>query len=403
MVAVEPFAGQIVRPDRIGQVVSPAHDSMTVDQRRRYRSEHPLSYLHVTRSATDEDEGAPIDSTSLAARGRFELERILAADVFAPPGPPSFLVYELGSGDHVQRGLVCEVAGREFRREARPHEATHADRAHLLVDHALTVRAASSPVACTVADGAALAHALQHAARRPPALVHRSDDGLVQRVWRVDDPADGASLSDALAGQHLYIIDGHHRAEANAQLVERGLEIPLLTTVFPPSSLRLAGFHRLVRLPPGTDDTTFIRQVARRFRVARTDGLEPPVSGAVAVLAGRHWYRVEFDERPVAGGPVVRLGSLDPCIVERELIGAIAARDRPADVVYMPDEDSLDAVVLEARRTGRVPILVAPVTVDDMIEVADGGLTMPPKSTYFTPKVRSGLFLRRYDDLLESR
>ena len=401
MVAAMPFSGQLVRPERVGDVVSPAYDALTQEQRRRYRTDHPLSYLHVTRSAPDEDDGSTIDDHTLVTRGRASLERILAAGVFAPVGEPAVVVYELEHGEHRQRGVVIEVAGSEFRARAKPHEATQPDRTALLAEHSLIVRAASSPVACTVAAGHALDEVVSGVDVRPPAVEHRSDDGLVQRVWLLEAAATAAAIA-ALADQQLYIIDGHHRAAANAQLLERGFEVPLLVAVFTPSSLGLAGFHRLLRLPEDLAPAEYVRRVSRRFRVTPTDDLVPPSAGTVVIGTGSGWHHVEFDERPVAGGPLIRLGSTDPCIVERELIGAIGGRDGPVDVVYMPDEGGLDVVVDEAKRLGRVPILLAPVTIDDVIEVADGGLTMPPKSTYFTPKVRSGLFLLRYDEIFDS-
>jgi uncharacterized protein (DUF1015 family) len=108
---------------------------------------------------------------------------------------------------------------------------------------------------------------------------------------------------------------------------------------------------------------------------------------------------VRFDEPPASGSALVRLGSLDPSVVEREIVAAIVRRDdNEADVEYMPDEGDGHAVAAHAASCGRVPILVPAVTIADMVEVADSGMTMPAKSTYFVPKVRSGLFLRLLDD-----
>ncbi|MEM7092988.1 MAG: DUF1015 family protein [Actinomycetota bacterium] len=399
MVAVRPFQGQIVRADRVGEVVSPAYDALTVAQRRQYRVDHPLCYLHVTRSAPDEDDADTVDNATLVRRGRAALERLLAADVLDAAGTPTLLVYELERGDHRQRGVVCEILGSEFRRAARPHEDTRPERAALLAEHFSHVRAASSPVACTIEVGARLAAALDTVGAESLVLEHEGGDGLIQRVWRVDHAATESEILASLANDDIYIIDGHHRAAANGQILDSGHDVPVLAAIFPPESLSLAGFHRLIRLPERLSEADLVKAVSRRFRVEPHQDRREPQGGSVAMYADGSWHTVHFDERPVSGSPLVRLGSLDPTIVEREIVRAIVARNEgTADVDYMPDEGDSQAVADHAATEGRVPILVPAVTVADMVEVADGGLTMPAKSTYFVPKVRSGLFIRLLDE-----
>lgn len=402
MVAVRPFRGHVARPHRVGEVVSPAYDALTVAQRRQYRADHPLCYLHVTRSAPDEDDAETVDNATLVQRGRNALESLLDADVFEPLDGASYLVYELETDEHRQRGVVCEVMGSDFQDGARPHEATQPARAALLADHFRHVKAASSPVACTLEVGARLERALHHDTGLDLLFEHDGDDGLRQRVWRVIDPELEAEIEASLANDDLYIIDGHHRAAANAQLLAAGDDVPVLCAVFPPESLSLSGFHRLLALPPEMDDAEFVQRVSRRFSVHADDQMRLPEQGSVSLFAAGRWHTVRFDERPISGSAQVRLGSLDPSIVERELIRAILGRNgAEPDVAYMPDEGDPGGVVEHALADGRVPVLVPAVTVADMVEVADGGLTMPAKSTYFVPKVRSGLFLRLLDELGE--
>lgn len=402
MVAVRPLQGQVIRQAHVADVVSPAYDALTVPQRRKYRDDHPLCYLHVTRSAPDEDDADTVDNHTLVRRGRAALERLLEADVFDHTAEPALLVYELETATHRQRGVVAEVAGHEFQRTAKPHEATRPERAALLAEHFSHVRAASSPVACTLERGARLDAALAGIDSSAPIVEHTGDDGLTQRIWRVEDSAMADEIHASLANDDLFIIDGHHRAAANAQLLRDGADVPVLVAIFAPEVLQLCGFHRLVKLPDTMSEAELVAGIARRFSVEAHDDLRAPEPGSVEVFAAGEWHTVRFDERPSSGGPLVRLGSLDPSIVEREIIQAVVGRDLDSvDVEYMPDEGDDDAVADHARELGRVPILVPAVTVADMVEVADGGLTMPAKSTYFVPKVRSGLFLRLLDDAFE--
>ena len=167
-----------------------------------------------------------------------------------------------------------------------------------------------------------------------------------------------------------------------------------IRVTFPPETLGLAGFHRLVSLGD-LDPAEFVHRVGRRFVVEHLGAPAEPSAGSVVMAVQGEWLRVRFDERPVAGSGLVHLGALDPSIVEREIVNAIVARPgEPADVTYLPGTTDLDFVASHAASEDRVPIFVAPIDIADMIKVATGGVTMPPKSTYFVPKVRSGVFLR---------
>ncbi len=396
---IEPFCGLLVRQQHAGDVVAPAFDALTSEQRKAFRATHPHSYLQVTRSAQDEPDAATVDNTTLALRGRDALETMIAADLFMPAGEPAFFVYRLVEGAHAQAGLVCEVPADYAARVARPHEATQPDRAALLAEHFRVVGASSSPVACAVRDDGGLERELDAATTSAPVLDMRGDDGVQQTVWRVDDAAATQRLRGRLQDQPLFIIDGHHRSAAIQQLRADGMSLPVLTAVFPEQSLRLVGFHRLLKLHAPLTPADLLGSLRRRFRVEATGPVDSVAPGRIALVVGDQWHLVHFDERPVSGGPRIRLGSLDPVVVEREILQAIVGSVQPVDIAYTPDTRPFPVIVGQARAQGRIPIFVAPVAIADMMAVAEGGEIMPAKSTYFTPKVRSGIFVRPFDEL----
>ena len=395
MTGIHPFRGMLVRPDAAHDVVSPAYDAMGADQRRTFRAQHPHSYLHVTRSADDEPDAATVDNATLVQRGRVALEQLIDASLFEPVGDPALFMYRLIDDGHVQCGLVCEMPSEYYHSVARPHEATQAARAALLAEHFETVRAASSPVACAVRDDGSLEQQLNEVAQSSePVLDFATDDGLRQSVWRVNDAGLAQRIATQLEGQALFIIDGHHRSEANRQMLAAGQSVPVLAAVFPEQSLRLVGFHRLVKLQPAVEVDEIIRRIGRRFRVETVSDVASVLPGRVAFVANGEWHVVWFDEPPIGGGAAIRLGSLDPVVLEREILRAIIGDEAIVDVTYAPDTDSFGAIVDQAKLEGRVPFFVPPVANEDMMAVAEGGEIMPAKSTYFTPKVRSGIFLR---------
>ena len=393
---IGPFRGQLVRQHVAHDVISPAYDSLTSAQRRQFRADHPNSYLHVTRSAVDEDDAEVVDTATLVARGRFELERLIDLDVFASIPSPAYYAYRLATPGHTQTGLVCEIDPDYFVAHSKPHEAVDAARVELLAEHFVHVAADSSPVACAVRDDEVLALLLEQATAGEPELLVAADDGLRQSLWRIDDASLVDQIEAALFAQPIFLIDGHHRAAANQRLAEQGLRFPLLAAIFPAHSLHLVGFHRLLKLPSRLSTTEFVDAIVRRFQVEVVSDVATADPGTVAMMVDGRWMVVHFDEVPVSGGPRILLGSLDVVVLEREILQAIVAAAGELDVTYIPDSEPFATIVDHAQRDGRVPMFVAAVTVDDMMTVADGGLVMPAKSTYFTPKVRSGLFLRRF-------
>ncbi|MGZ0178843.1 MAG: DUF1015 family protein [Acidimicrobiales bacterium] len=399
MTGIQPFRGMVVLQDMAHDVVSPAYDALSVVQRQQFRLDHPHSYLHVTRSAEDEPDAATVDNSTLVARGRAALERIVGANLFASHGSPALYVYRLVDGAHAQCGLVCEIPSGYYHSVAKPHEATRAERATLLAEHFGAVKAMSSPVACTVRDDGSLERELHAVTHGEPILDIAGGDGLQQTVWRIDDREAQARITERLRDEPLFIIDGHHRSAANQQLCDRGVALPVLTTIFPEQSLHLVGFHRLVRLRDGVDQALLLRAIQRRFRVETVSDVTMVSPGQVAVVLADEWHLVHFDERPVAGGASILLGSLDPVVLEREVLVGILGRHGEFDIAYTPDIEPFAVIVAEAAENDQIPIFVPPVAIADMMAVAEGGVIMPAKSTYFTPKVRSGVFLRVFDEL----
>ena len=394
MRGIQTFQGSIVRPAAAVDVVSPAYDALSSSQRRAFRSANPNSYLHVTRSAADEIDADTVDNETLVARGRAALDQLLSKDLFATHGDPAFYVYRLTQAGHVQFGLVCEVPAEHFAAVAKPHEATQPARARLLAEHFTTVKAASSPIACAVRDEGQLAEALRSVATESPVLDLLGDDGLQQTVWRVSSADLEAQLHSYLDDADLFIIDGHHRAAANRQILDDGISVPVLTAIFPEIELQLVGFHRLVKLPIGVTEEALVAAIERRFPTERTSDVSAVEPGTVAMFAIGEWHIVRFDQPNAPTTAEDLLRSLDPVVVEREILEAIVGATGEIDVTYQPDTEPFAVIVADARADGRVPFFVAPVRIEDMMGVAAGGVIMPPKSTYFTPKVRSGLFLR---------
>ncbi|MCP5028257.1 MAG: DUF1015 domain-containing protein [Actinomycetia bacterium] len=398
MASIAPLPLSIVDPDWAGHVVSPAHDSLTPTQRRQHLLDNPDSYLGVTRSPGDVGPADQWTSEDLLRAGRQALDRLRGEGAFGPPGDPSMLVMDLDTGAHVQRGLVTGVAVDDVESGViRAHEQVHPDRATILTNHFEIVGTQSSPVALahrpddriqgltgTAIDG------------RIPDLDIQAIDGLQIRVWRVRDDSIGP-LTEAFSSHPLYLIDGHHRSAAASAFRNRvgpGSADWMLAVVFPTDQLLNRAHHRLISPARGVESLLASLTLGGSLRGPVTEAdMEDRARSELALWANGGWHLVDAPLPDDDGTPEGATERLDAVRLQTYVINPLL--DHPDDTLsYRPGGTDMAELTGEADREGAILARMRPVSIEDLLRVSDAGLTMPPKSTYFEPKVRSGVFIR---------
>lgn len=405
MVAVRPFVGALLNAEWIDRVPAPAYDALSVADRQAFRLAHPLSYLNVTRAPEDEPDAETVTNAELIERGRVTLDRLLDEGAFDFVDTPRLCLYRLIDGDHEQTALVCDVPVEAYQQsEIRIHEQIRAVRAELLAEHLVGIGHSSSPIALTVQSTEPLAALFAAARDGEPAIDFVAPDGLQQTVWTIDDPDLAAGLIDALADAEAIIIDGHHRAAAAEVVASQtggaGATDHMLAALFLDTELRMGSFHRWVPDVSAEEAAAVVAELSTRFDVVAESGPFMPEGGELGVCAGSGWHRVRLGAPRNSTDPDERLASLDPVVLQRDILAALMGIDDPGSDPRLRNlaDISVDALNDVVRVRGGIAFAVAPLRMDDLLVVAGAGLTMPPKSTYFTPKVRSGLFLRPQSD-----
>jgi uncharacterized protein (DUF1015 family) len=429
---VDPVSLRFILPELTGEVPSPPHDALSAEDRRQHLADHPWSYLGVTRSPDDVEPGSPDPATDALNAGRAQLETMLAEGVFGPPTAPGYFVYRLIEGGHQQTGLVCGVATDDYDSGVvRIHERISQARAQHLARHMQIVGAQSSPIALAFRSNepvrAAMARAVEAA---PPFLDFEDPDGLRQQLWAIADADDRRRIADGLAPSNLYLIDGHHRAAAAS--ADRAIAPwaeqdghRMLAALFPIDELRNLAFHRIVsgldadRIEDLLNDrfsartTTDPAEVAEReptelafgrpvtpvepAEVPTRDGMQKHQRGRGPTPAAMRWTL--FDA-PLTSQAVDGLDNIDPVRLARQVLRPLLDIDETGSdprLGYRPGRDDADAVASLRVRDGEAAFLMRPVPMATLMKASDDGLAMPPKSTYFVPKVRSGLFIRIID------
>lgn len=413
MATLSPFHGWLVTSESADRVISPAYDVLTAEERRQHAMAQPDSFLNVLRSPDDQPPGAATDQESLLAASRATLDRLLEAGAFAPTDGPVYLVLRMELGDHVQTGIVGTVPVADIGATVRLHESTRAEKEDALASHLEVVGVSSSPVGLIHPGPSPVADLLDRVTSAAPSLDVRHDDDLRQQVWVVEDVGDRDRIAAAFGEMPaLYVTDGHHRAAAARRYAERcrdgsavrdhqddGCE-HLLVVAFPAPELLLYPYHRVVADRGGLTTPELLTRAAERFIVEELDVVDPddaaptePHSFALHV-EGR-WYRLKAGEG--ATDPDHPVAELDVSVLQDHLLGPVLGVADPRTdprLSFVPGTLGLDELV---KRTGPegVAIAVPPTAVEQLVAVADAGEVMPPKSTWFDPKVRSGVFLRR--------
>ncbi|MGY9074113.1 MAG: DUF1015 family protein [Acidimicrobiales bacterium] len=368
MAAIEPVAAAVVAGDRAVDVVAPAYDTMSPDERAAFAQQHPNSYLHVNRSA-DHGAGHPAQHRRLAATGADALELLRNNGAFSPVAAPQLFVQRLVVRGREQLSIIGAISS-DSDVLIRPHELTYPGRVQALVEHFRVTGVMSSPVMVTSRDdGTAGAGVIAAAGSGEPLVDVELGDGAKLTLWSAGD----ASLA---CDDGLYILDGHHRvAAAHGARFRR-----LLVAWVAPEQVHVGAFDRLIDDLPMTP-RRFLETLRGRFRVEAVDDRNsavPTESGVIGLGVGGSWFRL----KPQSSG-----SELDAELVQRDIIESTLEFSGPTDpaIVYRPSGGSMpDAAIT---------LLIAPVRLSTVLDVADRGETMPPKSTYLVPKLRSGVLV----------
>ena len=389
---VRPSHLHIVDPSLVTRVAVAPYDAMPLDAPAAPAD--PLSYLHVLRGP---------DGGDASRHSRRALRRMLRDGVFRPGPSPGFAWYRLVSGDHVQTGLVAEVAVAEYDRgRIVRHEHTRADREEQIAAYQQAVAVDGGPVALALSGDHGL-DALERAGTSgPPHVWFTADDGVEHAVWTVSDPDQIAGIRDAVqAVDRLYITDGHHRFAAASRVAAARRAAGgdpddpdqwLLAAMFPADELRILPFHRAVQRPHDSTTDEILAEVAARVDVTSLAAPTAPAQpGEFVMWLDECWHRLRVT--------TVRsrhpLESLEVSRLQRHVLEPVFSVHEPRiDPRLTYVSGGPDAVASHCDRRGAVGFMVRPTSMAQLMAVADADLAMPPKSTLFWPKTHAGVVVR---------
>ena len=406
---LRPFPGLVVDPAWADRVISGPYDAYTPAQRSAMAAENPFSFLHVTRSQEDVPPEQRDDIEGLIGYCAASMHRLYDAGAYQCHDEPVLFLYRMGidtsEGRHVQTGIMGLVPVTEDgdRRILR-HEAVRPGRTDLLARHLLTVGASSSPISLTFRSDEDLESAIARNCEQPPVL-DSHHEGVDQTVWAVGGD-DASALIAAFGRRTLYVTDGHHRlaaaVDARSRVPDRSENGPLewiQAVLFADEQLLVLPFHRRVGDRSGRRADELVEALGTSGPLTPVDNAEaarPRSPGSVGVYLAGDWYTLELPQP--AGDRAV--DALDVSRLQNGILGPVFGVIDPGSdpmIDYVPDPVGIDALVERCDEDNRVGFVLYRTSVTELMDVADDGDLMPPKSSYFEPKPRSGIFVRRLD------
>jgi uncharacterized protein (DUF1015 family) len=402
---ISPFDALRPPSERAKAVASVPYDVVNTDEARALAAGNPLSFLHVSRPEIDLPEGTDPHSDVVYRQAAANFETLTKNCPLEKELDASLYLYRLIMGGHQQVGIVACCSIDEYDSNIiRKHERTRRDKEDDRTHHMLMLRAQTGPVFLTYRRRPEIDELVSAEMTAGPLFGFAADDGVQHTIWRIRDPKLLVQAFEEVP--LLYIADGHHRAasasRARAELKEQSFVHTgredynyFLSVLFPDSQLQILAYNRVVRDLNGLSKTDFLAAVKKEFEITENAAATPSTRGQFSMYLDGIWYGLKLlPGVRVPDGPVA---SLDVSILQDYLLDAILGikdvrTDRRIDFVGgLRGTAELERLVNEGKAA--VAFSLFPTTVEELLSVSDGGEVMPPKSTWFEPKLRDGLLI----------
>lgn len=394
---IHPFAA--VRPNvkDAASVASVPYDVVDTAEAKALADGNPKSFLHVSRPEIDLPAGTDCSSPEAYAQARKALDKLVSDGTLVQDSEPKFYAYRQTMGSHSQTGIVACFDTQEYLDGIlKQHEKTRKDKEDDRTRHIETLGAHTGPAFLTYRDDKAIDLIVADACSKAPLYDFVASDGIGHTVWEIASAS--ACIADEL--QELfarvpvaYIADGHHRSAAASRYArEHGFEGEarwFMAVIFPASQLKILAYNRLIRSLNGLSDYEFLSKVSENFTIGSKGE-----RNCRMYFRGK-WYELSWSIPK--GADVV--GSLDVSYLQDKLLAPVLGIGDPRTDPKISFMGGIrgDAALAAKVDSGEneVAFAMEPVTVDEMMAIADAGAIMPPKSTWFEPKLRSGLFVHK--------
>jgi uncharacterized protein (DUF1015 family) len=401
MAIIKPFRALRPHNEYAAQVASRPYDVLNSEEARKETEKNLLSFLHVTKAEVDLPPGTDIHSDAVYEKAKENLQSLIDRKILFQEEKPAYYIYELAWKGRTQTGLVCVSSVDDYYRDIiKKHEFTRPEKELDRINHMRVIRAQTGNVFLACKDLRELNEVMEHCKSHHNATYNfTADDGVTHTIWVVNQPATIDVLTNLFKDKipFTYIADGHHRAASAAKVSQ---QLPdseeakyFLTTIFPANQLAIMDYNRVVTDLNGLSNTEFLAKLEEHFIVEKSDqAVKPGTLHEMGMYLGSQWYRLRAREGSYRSDPI---GVLDVTILQENVLDRILGiadprTDTRIDFVGgIRGLEELEKRVISGNM--KVAFSLFPVSIQQLFDIADSGQVMPPKSTWFEPKLRDGL------------
>lgn len=414
MSIVKPFRALRPLKNKAAQIASPPYDVLNSAEARKIALNNPLTFLHINKPEIDLAEDVDIHSKLVYEQGAFNLQKYIKEGLLLQDEKECLYIYRQIMGNHEQYGLVALASVDEYDSNLiKKHEFTRPDKEDDRVAHMDHLNAQVGPVFLTYKSQDTMNKIIARITQSNPEIDFKADDGIQHTVWVVDAEEDIRRIIKVFSTLDcMYVADGHHRSAAASRIRKMRMDANsghtgnesynfFLNVIFPHEQMYIMDYNRTVKDLNGLTNKEFLAKVKEKFEVRKLGpaGFKPMEKHAITMYLEKEWYLLNTFEGLIdEKNPVKRL---DVSILQDYLLNPVLGIGDPRKdkrIDFIGGIRGLDGLTSRVD-SGEMAVAFAlfPTSIEDLMAIADAGEVMPPKSTWFEPKLRSGLFIHKLD------
>lgn len=403
MALIRPFAAVRPKPELAARICELPYDVVSTAEARTLAHGNPLSFFHVSRPEIDLSEDVDPHAPQVYKQGASAFQSLLAQGALFQDAEPCYYLYRQVMGNHVQTGIVVAAGCEDYLQGViRKHELTRPDKEDDRVRHIEALNAQTGPAFLLYPSNARMRGLLAGPLQGSPVVDFTAKDGVRHAAWVISERALVAQIEQVFAAMpRLYIADGHHRSAAAGRIFQSrrgaGHSDGFLAVAFPHDEAQILPYHRVVKDLNGLSAATLLERLKRFFEIQAVSSAPVTTKHAMGLYLEGRWQRLTFRPEAICGPTPA--DKLDVALLQTHVLGPLLGIDNPRTsprinfVGGIRGAAELEKLVNQGDYA--CAFYLAPTRVEDLIAIADEGGIMPPKSTWFEPKLRDGLFCHR--------
>lgn len=408
MAVIKPFRAYRPKNGLEAEIAALPYDVYNREEATTVVQGKPLSFLNIDRAETQFEATVDTYDDRVYQKAHDLLWGMIEQGQFVQEDKSVYYIYELTMNGRVQTGIVACASVDDYQNQViKKHENTRADKELDRIRHVDTCNAQTGPIFLAYRANAVLREILGRTKQNPALYDFTSDDGITHRVWCISDDADVATIQNTFAGiEQIYIADGHHRCASAVKVgLKKREENPaytgeeefnfFLSVLFADEELMIMDYNRVVKDLNGLSEEEFMQKIQDVFYIAEQGDVchKPEKKGQISMLLGNTWYLLEVKEEYQNDDPV---DGLDVAILQNHCLAPMLGIEDPKTdkrIDFIGGIRGIEELERRVNSDCKVAFAMYPTSIHELFGVADANRLMPPKSTWFEPKLRSGLFI----------